>query len=122
MNITFDMVIHTEFGGFSLTDEIRRRLTERGSEWVDKLGKASAAGQWYSTDDDEFRRDPDLVAVVRELQEELQSRGENLQSWQERAALEQRLLHGLKVVTVEITVEIEDYDGKEQVLVFGYAG
>lgn len=121
LNTTFDMVLHTDFGGFSLTDEIRRRLVVRGSKWIEKLGKASAGGQWYSVDDDEFRRDADLVAVVRELQAELQSRGEGLQSWRERAKLERELLHGLKVVTVNITVVIEDHDGKESVRVCGGA-
>lgn len=121
MHMSFDMVIHTDFGAFGLTQEVVRRLHERGVEWTDKLGQASPRGLWYPQDDgdDELRRDADLVAVVRELEEELKSRVENLQSWRERAEVEHGLLHGLKTVTVDITVEILDDDGSETVRVFG---
>jgi hypothetical protein len=120
VNVEFEMVLHVEHGGFSLTDEIVRRLRERGCPWTEKLGKASPDGQWYvMADDDEFRRDPDLVAVVKELQGELESRLENLESWRERAALEQEMLHGLKVTRVRVTVEVDDHDGMEFVHVYG---
>lgn len=123
MHLSFEMVIHTHFGGFSLTDEIVERLRARGCPWIDQIAKASPSGPWYAPaqDGDEFRRDEHLVAVVKELEEELESRVENVKSWRDRAAIEQDLLHGLKVVTVHIDVEILDDDGKESVRVHGSA-
>ena len=118
MQFETEVVIHDAFGGFSLTDEIVERLKERKCAWADKLQRASH-GEWYLFEDDEFRRDPDLVAVVKEIREELDRRVEDLHSWRDRAALEQEMLHGLKVVRVAITLEIEDYDGKETVRVRG---
>lgn len=125
MNISFDMVIHAGFGAFSLTDEIVDRLRKRGCAWASDVAKAGATGTWYLpariVDDDEARRDPDLVAVVKELEEELESRVENVESWREREAIEQQMLNGLKVVTVQVSVEILDHDGRESVRVFGIA-
>jgi hypothetical protein len=122
MNIQFDMVIHGEFGGFSLTDEIVDRLKKRSSPVVEKFGRPSPSSPWYPlADEDEVRRDPDLIAVVRELTEEIDRIVDEDASWRDRSILEQRYLHGLKVVTVFVEIEIEDHDGKETVRVFGGA-
>jgi hypothetical protein len=125
MEVAFDMVIHTQFGGFSLTQEIVERLRKRGCPWVDEIGRASSTGPWYlpyrEGDEDELRRDEHLLAVVRELTEELEARVQDVKSWRERAEVEQELLHGLKVVTVHVGIDIEEDDGKERVRVYGGA-
>jgi hypothetical protein len=72
-------------------------------------------------EEEELRRDKDLVAVIKELEEEFESRVENIESWRGRAKIQQEMLRGLKVVSVRVGIEILDYDGKEQVRVFGGA-
>ena len=117
------MVIHTEFGGFHLTNEILRRLTERGCDWVSECGKAGGNPPRgflpYREGRDDLRKDEDLVAVVQELTEEYNSKAETLESWRERAELRTVMLGNLKVVEVRIVIEIEDFDGKESVRVTG---
>lgn len=121
MQSKFDMVIHGEYGGFSLTDEIVEMLRARGCEWVEQCVRAGE--RWFVSDalerDGEFRRDPVFVKVVRELQERLDRESDVLVSWREREAMAQRLLHGLRVVTVTVKVHIDDHDGKESVRVVG---
>lgn len=119
-DISFDIVIHTQYGGFSLTKEIVDRLRKRKCPWISELVCASPSGPWY-IQDEKLRRDEHLIAVVRELQAEMKDRMSHLGTWRERAALEQELLHGLAVVTVQVEVEIEEDDGKERVRVLGWA-
>ena len=61
------VVIRGEFGGFSLTAEVVERLEKRGCKWLRRMGKAG--DRWYlPADNDVLRRDPDFVAVVREME------------------------------------------------------
>lgn len=123
MDWTFSMVIHTEFGGFHLTDEIVRRLTERGCDWISECVKSGeTAPMWflpYRNGSDDLRKDEDLVAVVQELSEECDSKAKDLDTWRERAELRRDVLGNLKVVQVHIAIEIEEHDGKETVRVTG---
>ena len=124
--LNFKLVIHTEFGGFSLTQEMVDRLAERGCKWADKCGKSYGSNPKYYIpyeDDDElkYRSDADLIAVVEELTEEFESKVKELTDWRERRQLERTMLDGLKVVEVNVSVEIEDHDGKETVRVHGGA-
>lgn len=117
------MVIHTEFGGFHLTEEIIRRLTERGCDWVSECVKTSGSYPlWflpYGDGRDDLRKDENLVAVIQELTEECDSRSEPLKTWRERAELRRDVLANLKVVEVRVVIEIEEHDGKESVRVTG---
>lgn len=124
MRLTIPLVIHDEFGGFSLTPEIIHRLKGRGCPWVDRCGHDSQKKRYYlpyeEDLDDTLRKDPDLVAVVREITEELDERvseEESAMPWREQVALRQELLGSLKVVEAHVNLEIEDYDGKERVRV-----
>jgi hypothetical protein len=123
MEWTFPMVIHMEFGGFGLTEEIVRRLGERNCAWVGECQHSAGSNpRWYlpyRDGSDELRKDADLVAVVRELTEEYESRSKDLQSWRERTDLRQNMLNNLRVVDVRVVIEINDHDGKETVRVTG---
>lgn len=122
MDWKIPVVIHADFGGFALTSRMHELLLERGAPWLERCQRTSD-GRWYLPyeEDDELRRDDHLVAVVRQLEAELDSRSQDLESWQDRRALERELLHGLKVVDVRVVVEIDDHDGKETVRVTGGA-
>lgn len=120
MNMKIDMVIHREFGGFSLTPEMVDRLRERDCSWITQCASTlGTSPRWYVDSDHEFRRDPLFVEVVRELEARVKHEGEALTSWQERRALEIQLLNGLRVVTVTIEIEVIDHDGMESVRVIG---
>jgi len=120
------VVIHTEFGGFTLTPEIVKRLKARECEWIDRCG-GPHGGAFYlpyeEEDPDALRRDLDLIEVVEELTKQYEAKIDAEQgtriSWRDRAELRRDLLGGLKVVEVTIEIEIEDYDGKETVRVSG---
>jgi hypothetical protein len=120
MQMQFDMVIHGDYGGFSLTDEIVGLLRQRGCPWVEQAQRGvGREANWYPmTDDDSIRKDPMFVDIVRELTERV-DREVGKEHSKERDALKRRLLHGLQVVTVTIEIEIEDHDGLESVRVFG---
>jgi len=114
------LVIHTDFGGFGLTSLMHERLLERKVPWLERCQK-TAGNRWYLPyeDDDELRRDPDLVDVVRQLEVELAAASSDMGNWAERRELERAYLHGLKVVEVTVVLEINDHDGKETVRVTG---
>lgn len=120
MEIKVEMVIHDAFGGFGLTRLIHERLEERGVTWLSSCASTSD-DRWYLPYDkeDELRRDPDLVAVVRQMEIELEEMSSGIDDWQERRDLELRMLHGLKSVTVHVTIDVEDHDGRETVRVYG---
>lgn len=123
MDLKFSMVIHTEFGGFGLNEEMVRRLTERGCKWISECTKTPGSlPKWYlpyRDGRDELRKDEDLVAVVAELTQEYDVKCKELKSWQERAELRTTMQANLKVVEVTVDIEIEDHDGKESVRVSG---
>lgn len=116
------MVINTGYGGFSLTNKIVERLEERGCLWTARLGRAPEEDRWYPPAHDELlRQDPDLVAVVRALEEELQSRSAETE-WEETKRLEHELTGGLRVIDVHVEIEVvEDDAGRESVRVYGGA-
>lgn len=127
------VVIHTEFGGFSLTPEMVRRLKKRGVKWADKCGHDDRKTQYWLPyqheivdEAENLRMDKDLVEVVRELTEEYEKivdkdDAEDIMSWRERTDLRNTMLANLRVVEVTIAIEISDFDGKESVQVTGGA-
>jgi hypothetical protein len=126
MQMKIDMVIHGDYGGFSLTDEIVERLREQGCTWVDQCMRTDGSDpRWYPEAqlerDNSFRQDPIFVGVIRELQGLLDRDGVEMASWKDRRTLERRVLNGLRVVGITVEIEIEDDDGKESVHVFGGA-
>lgn len=118
MEFHVPMVLHADHGPFALTAEMRDRLEAREVEWLSRCARASD-GRWYLPYDDELRRDPDLVDVVRQLERQLESETAELESWVERREVERRLLHGARVVRVRVRVVVEDRDGRESVRVAG---
>lgn len=120
MEMKVQMVIHDAFGGFGLTRVMHDRLEERGVAWLSRCASASD-DRWYLPyeDEDELRRDPDLVEVVRQLEVELEEESAKIDGWEERRDLELRLLHGVRSVTVHVTIDVEDHDGRETVRVYG---
>ena len=123
MEWKFPMVIHTEYGGFGLNDEMIRRLTERGCKWVSECSKAAGSNpRWYlpyRDGEDDLRKDEDLVAVINELTEEHEFHVEKMKAWRERADHRRETLCNLRVVDVRVVIEIDDHDGKETVRVTG---
>jgi hypothetical protein len=121
------LVIHVEPGGFHLTEEVVGRLRARKVAWIDKLGHAQqldASGclehRWYLPHNgDNLRMDPDLVAVVREIEAEIQERYGLDPDWRHQVEAQHRELGGLKVALVTVVLEIEDHDGVEQVCAKG---
>mgnify|MGYP001032565031 CR=1 FL=1 len=117
------VVIHTTYGGFHLTDKMVELLKARESVLVANLPRTTRTneGAWYHPDQDKesFRMHPDLIEVVEHLEAELDRFSEDT-PWEERAELECKLLHGLKVSTVELDVDILEHDGNEHVEVRGY--
>lgn len=122
MSMSFQMVIHVDFGGFSLTRSVYERLKQRGVEWLPRCAKNSM-GCWYLPyeDGEELRRDPDLIEVVRQLEAEVEEFGAKLETWEERRDLERRLLGGIRNITVHVNIEIEEHAGRETVRVTGGA-
>lgn len=123
MEWKFPMVLHTEFGGFHLTQEMVNRLLERKCEWASQCQKSTGSNpMWfvpYGDGSDDLRKDEDLVAVVRELTEEFEAKAKTLDTWRERADLRRDMLTNLRVVDVRVVIEIDDNDGKETVRVTG---
>ena len=120
MEFKIPIVIHVDYGGFTLTGRVHELLAERKVPWLKRCAK-TADGRWFlpHKEDDELRRDPDLVEVVRELEGEFVAAITDINDWTARNRLEQQLLHGLKVVNVTVSIEIEEHDGKETVRVTG---
>ena len=116
------IVIRTDYGGFGLTALMHERLLERQVSWLERCQRTSD-GRWFLPydEDDELRRDPDLVDVVRQLEVELAAAVSDMKDWTERRRLELELLHGLKVVQATVVIEIHDHDGKETIRVTGGA-
>jgi hypothetical protein len=126
MNWKVKVVIHDEYGGFSLTEEMVNRLKKRGCKWADKCGKAHGSNPHYYLpyDDDDrgvYRKDPDLVAVVEELLAEYEAKTNSDESlpWREQVQLSRSMTANLKVVEVTVSIEINDHDGRESVKVHG---
>jgi hypothetical protein len=120
--IKFELVLHTDYGGFSLTDKIVERLLEMDSELTEDLPSYEGVEMWYHprANDLEFRRHPDLIKVVKEFQTELVEFEKTDATWEEVAAKQLELLHGLKVVEATIRVDIDEDDGKESLHVYGF--
>lgn len=114
------LVVHTDYGGFGLTSLMRERLQERQVPWIERC-QPTSDGRWYLpyNEGDEFRRDSDLVDVVRQLEIEFAAMVSDITDWTERQKIERNLLHGLQVVEVQVVLEIHDHDGKETVRVTG---
>lgn len=130
MRWTVPVVIHDEFGGFSLTPEMVRRLKERGCKWADQCGTNHRKDQYWlpyqheiGDEAESLRKDPDLVAVVQELTEEYEKivDSDAVTSWRERTDLRSTMLANLKIVEVVVEIEITDFDGRESVRVTGGA-
>jgi hypothetical protein len=114
------MVLHADHGAFALTALMHERLAEREVPWLGRCQRASDDRWYMPAEEVELRRDPDLVDVVRQLEVELAAATSSLEEWGERRDLEHRLLHGLRVVSVRVVIEInDDDDGKETVRVTG---
>jgi hypothetical protein len=114
------LVLHDEFGGFSLTARIHDLLEARGTSWLARCARTSD-GRWFlPSGEDELRCDQDLIDVVLELQQELERLTEDVEDWSERRRIEQQLLHGLRVVQATVVIEIDDLDGRERVIVTGW--
>lgn len=103
-----EVVIHTTWGGFGLTEKAQRMLAaakgfilteDEGTVYVAKTIDGRLENTWKRPIDLVERYDPALVYVVRELGEEA---GKNL-----------------KVVTFTVDVEIENNDGLETARVYG---
>lgn len=123
MKIKVQMVLHDAFGGFGLTRVMYERLEERGVAWLSRCARY-ANDRWHLPyeDGDEIRRDPDLVEVVKELEVEFEETCSAIDDWEERGDIERRLLHGVRAVTVHVTIDVEDHDGREHVRVYGGLG
>jgi hypothetical protein len=123
------VVINDDYGGFSLTQEIVNRLKKRDCTWVDKCGYVPSSRHYYlpyrhefDGDPDELRKDPDLVAVVREVSAEYDAivdADDCVLSWREQVELRRKMIGCLHVADVRIRIEIESHDGKESVRVTG---
>lgn len=121
MNREFEIVIHTEFGGFTLSNLIMDKLRAADCPWIDKMNQYG--GQWYSENQDsiEFRCDPYLISSVKEVTLEYNEKSKGL-DYSASRELRKKMLNGLKVQEGSFSIEIEDYDGKESVRVGGWCG
>lgn len=106
IRIKMEMVINTRYGGYSLSRKAQVLLAERkGMTLVERDGWLYVEGQDYNLIYNVVpRNDPDLVQVVRELGDE--ANGESAK---------------LKIVEIDIGVDLENYDGVETVKVWGSA-
>lgn len=118
MNKEFEIVIHTEFGGFTLSNLIVERLRAANCPWIDKMNQYG--DRWYSENQDsiEFRCDPFLISAVKEVTLEYDAKSKGL-DYSVSRDLRKKMLAGLKVQEGNFSIEIQDYDGKESVTVNG---
>ena len=126
MNWKVKVVIHDEYGGFSLTEEMVKRLKKRDCKWADRCGKTHGSNPHYYLpyDDDDregYRKDPDLVAVVEELLAEYETKIDSDESlaWREQTSLLRTMTANLKVVEVTVNIEVNEHDGRESISVHG---
>jgi len=124
MNWKVKVIIHDEYGGFSLTKEMVERLKKRGCKWVDRCGQTGPGNSNYYLpyDDREWlRNDPDLVAVVEELLAEYEVKIDSDESlaWREQSSLLRTMTANLRVVEVTVNIEVNDHDGRESIRVHG---
>jgi hypothetical protein len=120
IKLELPLVIHADYGGFSLTNAIVEKLRERNWAHMNSIERTSS-DSWYVMHEreGELRRDPELIDVVRKFETELKELQTARVGWREFKEAEMTLLHGLKVVNVTIEVDVEDCDGKETVHVCG---
>jgi hypothetical protein len=114
------IVLNTERAGFGLTDAIVAELRRRNCTWVSKFKRGDLMKLWFAprSAQDEARRDPVLVDIVRAFEREWEELPLDM-PWRDRTALEERLLHGLRVVEVTVELDIDEYNGRESVRVRG---
>jgi hypothetical protein len=107
-------VLHKNYGGFHLTDEIVDKMTAKGFEWG-AIPPNKSCGEYvhyHAMNEFSFRSNPIFIEVVLELQKE-----NNKLDWYEAR---KNYISGLSVVEVNLNVEVEDYhDGKERLTVNG---
>jgi hypothetical protein len=100
------LVINTRYGGFSLSDEAQLEIAKRKGLQLfrDEYGSLKIKGEGHRWLRYELaRNDPDLIAVVKSLRE--RPGGQD---------------SPLKVVTLKISVDIDQFDGMETgVTVYG---
>ena len=115
-----EVVLHVDFGGFRINDEMALWLMENRGWIIDKtddwrddcpLNHLYESGQWiWSPHNDSiaFRSHPDLIACVRALKERHKD-----DSYPDSIYGH---IHGLAIQKVIFKADIEDYhDGKEKV-------
>ena len=109
--LSVPIVINRCYGGFSLSPEAHKAIAKRKGQELyspdhggreDSYNMFIVGSEWKSYNDLN-RNDPDLIAVVKELGKK--ANGE---------------CADLRVVTVDITIDIDNFDGKENAHVSGY--
>jgi hypothetical protein len=104
---TREVVIHGSFGGFLLSDEAKRELARRKG-WTlheaDGYLSVEHEGRHYGVEDFIRRDDADLIDIVRTMGK---AAGKNDST-------------DLRIITVEVNIDIESHDGREDVHVWGY--
>lgn len=106
----FEMVINTCFGGYGLSLEAAKAIAERKGLQLIVEGQGSTSSYWikgreFETFDEMFGRfDRDLIQVVKDLGPRANGSSADL-----------------KVVNVEVHIDIENRSGKEKVIIHGYA-
>lgn len=101
---TTELVINKRYGGYGLSDAAAREVARRhGLELEEETGHLFVKGTEFKTIDDMIpRNDPHLIAVVKEMGEAANGQSAKL-----------------AVVEVACTIDIEDHDGREDVVVYG---
>lgn len=103
ITMRLEMVINKSYGGFGLSPEAQRELARRKGKTLYQKGSFLYVEGTHKTITGLVRRDdPDLIAVVREM------------------GARKRQSAKLQIVTVEVQLDITDYDGLEKVEVTGY--
>ena len=114
MNI--ELVLHTDYGGFHIDDEIALWLMENRGWTISKKVEDDGTDLYeYSSDyfvtrkhkssSVELRSNPDLIDCVRELQK--------LHKDDDFREKHYGYIHKLRVVKIEVKISIEDYhDGR----------
>lgn len=101
-----ELVINTQFGGYSLSGAASAEIAKRcGLELVEEGGMVFVKDTPYLAVRDVVARDNEhLVAVVRQMGDAANGQSSKL-----------------KIVQVECTIEVTDHDGRESVEVYGSA-
>ena len=99
ISMTIPVVINTNYGGYSLSNEASLELARRKGIQTREDGLVFVGTGYETVAVVVPRNDHDLIAVVREMGERAGS--------------------DLKVVDVTVNIELESYDGKERVRVSG---